>query len=171
MQWARGFFRLWLVLTALLIVLVGYSYNVLNAVQVLVWQDFRPSLCSDPSVLKALEGWKVSRTEGVAESAGKFEADCIIYGESAQLAQVTVKIGRDWEEYLANESDEAIAAMIASAANSAALKFNSNLKSKKEKAAKNFQEFLNYSIVPALWLLVLGAGLTWALRGFKARKG
>ena len=76
MQWARGFFRLWLVLTALLIVLVGYSYNVLNAVQVLVWQDFRPSLCSDPSVLKALEGWKVSRTEGVAESAGKFEADC-----------------------------------------------------------------------------------------------
>lgn len=170
MQWARGFFRLWIILTALLIVFAGSNYNVSNAVHVLAWRDYGESLCSDPAVLMAVNDWKVSLNAEVVSSATKFEDDCFKYKSVDQASATKIRNGRDWEQYLANEDNKVDAAKLAASVNHIALKFNYKLKYEKQKAWDDLQRFANDTMVPAILVLVFGAGLTWALRGFSARK-
>jgi hypothetical protein len=169
MQWAKGFFRLWLVLTAVLSITAGIAHKIPSAVHVLVWKNYRPPLCAEPNVLKAVEGWKVSANPDVVANSKLFSIDCSEFKAVDHILTKEIPQMSDWNAFIENEQDEYLATSLIFAANRAALASIPKLKVEKARAEKSLWMFFNDAIVPSFWMLIIGIGLTWALRGFRSR--
>lgn len=176
MSWARGFFRLWAVLTALYFsaLTVGYAPTIHDAFSVYVFERYAPEPCGDPVVIEAV---KAFQAEGVVD-ASKFLERCapkptirgriIVLGtgeigpipKSAETS--TDLLGADTQQ----QSEASFFVRQQGALQTARALRNEKLRVQRKDAVKNMQKFLFVAIFPPLVLLLSGAGFAWALRGF-----
>lgn len=176
MSWARGFFRLWAVLTALYVsaLTVGYAPTIHDAFSVYVFERYAPEPCGDPAVIDAV---KAFQAEGVV-NASNFLERCapkqtirlrIIELGTGEIGPIP-KSAETSTDLLGTDTPQQSKASFflrqQGALQTAVALRNEKLRVQRKDAVKNMQKFLFVAIFPPLVLLLSGAGLAWALRGF-----
>lgn len=180
MSWARGFFRIWVVLTALYAsgVAVSFAPAMRDAFAAYLLRTYIPEPCTDPKVIEAV---KALQDDGVPEAA-KFFEDCapnrpirlkIIKGPDGKNSQTPQSEAKTSDTPVAEApplSEASFFIRQQKALQNVATLQNADLRVQRSDALKNMEKIFWLAVLPPLVLLLIGAAFTWALRGFSAPK-